>query len=365
MRTNRLALCVLFALTLAGVSDLAAQRRTTSGGSSGGSSAGTRQTPRGSGGSVGSGERRGGSTSSRPSATSSGRGTRSEPQASAGQERSRGRIAAIRNRANAARIRTSRGVTYVRGVWVGPCYWGCTYWGWYDGYWGWYHGGWWYPAYYPRYHRPPEDELEAYPPEERGGRGGQGYLDYPYAGGEDGEVFVRRRTTERRGFAAVSGQYFSDRGSSTQAGRFAIEGAYSLVRGQAEFNQYVEPVSGGEDRMRIYRVGIGVQPRLGSRGYLIAGAALRGIELDDGNDASGPEAELGVQLFPVRPLGVNLNGRVAALSWTGADEFTFRELNATGSFFMNRLELQGGWHWMRVGDTPAFAGPVVGVRIWF
>lgn len=365
MRTDRIAVGILVLLVVAGAGDLAAQRRTTGGGSTGGSSAGTRQTPRSSGGSVSSGERRGTSTTSRPGATSSERGDRSEPQAASGETQTRGRIATIRDRANAARIRTSRGVRTVRGVWVGPCYWGCTYWGWYDGYWGWYHGGWWYPAYYPRYYRPPDGELEAYPPEERAPRGGQGYLDYPYAGGDEGEVFVRRRTVERRTFAAVSGQYFADRGSTTEAGRFSIEGAYAMVRGQAEFNQYVEPVAGGEDRMRTYRVGVGIQPRLGSRGYIVAGAALRGIELDDGSDASGPEAELGLQLFPVRPLGLSVSGRIAALSWTGLDDFTFRELNAAGSFFMNRVELQGGWHWMRVGDTPAFGGPVVGIRIWF
>ena len=87
--------------------------------------------------------------------------------------------------------------------------------------------------------------------------------------------------------------------------------------------------------------------------------------LDDGSNAWGPEGELGIQAFPLRPFGVNVTGRLAGLSWNGNDYFTFQELNTTGSVFINRVALQAGWHWMKIGDAPAFGGPIVGMRIWF
>ncbi len=251
----------------------------------------------------------------------------------------------------------------VPGIWVGTC-WGCTYWGWYRGYWGWYDGGWWYPAYYPRYHRPRwHDEEDV---EDRA-RLGQGYLPYPYAGGErTADTFVRSRVSDRRAFGALTATYFDDEGSTTQAGRVTLEGAYGVFRGEVAYGHYAEPLATRTDRLHTWRAAVGVQPRLGRFGYLVVGGGVRGVVLHDGSSASGPEGEIGLQLFPQRPVGANVSGRIARLSWTGADAFTFRELNASASYFIGRIELQAGWHWMQVGrNTSAFEGPVAGLRLWF
>jgi hypothetical protein len=249
----------------------------------------------------------------------------------------------------------------VRGVYLGFCY-HCDYWGWYGGYWGWYHGGWWYPAHYPRWHRPPEDYGEPYAEP----AGGQGYLPYPYAlGGHAPQTFIAPRPIGREAFGAVSAQFFSDEGSTTRAGRFAFEGAIGLFRGEVEYMGYAEAVAGGTDRMHSFRMNVGVQPRLGSRAYLVGGVGVRGLAFEGGLDAVGPEMQLGVQLLPVRPLGAAVTGRLAPLYWEGGGSSTLREVNTTGSIFIGRLELQGGWHWMKVGTAPAFGGPVIGTRIWF
>ena len=228
----------------------------------------------------------------------------------------------------------------------------------YGGEWGWYHGGWWYPARYPRDYEPTYNERP---------RVTQGYLAYPYANDEgSGSTFVNSRATYRRAFGAVTATGFSDVGSTTRAGHLAIEGAYGLLHGSAEYGQYVEPVAGHTDHLNTARFSVGVLPRLGDRAYLVAGIGARGIILDDGSYALGPEVEAGVQLFPVRPLGATVTYRIAGLRWNGAtDNFSLAELNATGSVFIGRVELQAGWHWMKLGGSPAFGGPVVGTRIWF
>jgi hypothetical protein len=160
-------------------------------------------------------------------------------------------------------------------------------------------------------------------------------------------------------------QYFSDVGSTTKAGSVALEGAIGAVRGELEYSHYAEPVAGRTDHLHTLHVGIAAQPRLGRNAYLIAGVAARGVILDDGSRAWGPEGELGLQVFPMRPFGLNVTGRLAGLSWNGSDYFAFRELNTTGSVFISRVELFGGWHWMKIDTSPAFGGPMLGMRVWF
>lgn len=357
MKTSkRAALTVLLAVTCASAGDLLAQRRTT--GSSGSDG---RRAPSGSGGTTRSsgGSRSGGS--SRPTASPSrGSGSGSQPSTRATDDRpSSGKIAAVRREARAAR---STGSVYVdRRLYIDSC-WNCDYWGWYGGGWGWYHRGWWYPSRYPYPYEPPRE----YDDEDEEADVGQGYLAYPYATARgSGATFVQSRTRTRRSYGAVSGQFFSDVGSTTQAGRFALEGAYRALRGEFEFGHYEEPVAGGTSRLQTWRVGIGGQPRLGDRAYLIAGIAARGVLLDDGNEAGGPEGELGIQVFPARPLGLGVTGRVAALTWDRTDYFTLREVNSTASVFVGRVEIQAGWHFLKIGGSPAFAGPVAGMRLWF
>jgi hypothetical protein len=359
------------ALTIASAADLAAQRRTTGGSGSGD----TRSTPSGGSGRTASGGSSGGSRGStgggggsaaRPSSgdrsTGSARpatreGTRAEPSDS---RPSSGKIARVRSTARGTP--TDRVVIVDRGVYIGSC-WDCSYWGWYGGRWGWYHGGWWYPER-PRYREERDSDDEV----------GQGYLPYPYAETVGtGNTFVERRATRRNSYGAVSGQYFSDVGSTTMAGRFQVEGALRWVRAEGEYSSYAEPLETRTDRLHTYRIGIGVQPRLGERAYLIAGVGARGVIISStepgmsNDEAGGIEGQLGVQLFPRRPLGINVTGRIAAMKWESfGDYFTLRELNTTGSIFVGRIELQGGWHWLKVGaGTSAFGGPMVGTRVWF
>ena len=262
-------------------------------------------------------------------------------------------------------------MVYGGGVYVGGCY-GCYYWGYYGSGWGWYDGGWWYPARHP-YHdgRPYYDDGGSAPDEqpaetEHEHMGGQGYLDYPYADvAESEDTFVQSHTEGRHSFGALSGYYFKDQGSTTQSGNVQLEGAIKLFRMEAEYGQYREPLTSSTNVMHTGRAAIGVQPALGPRGYLTATIGARGLWLDDGSDAYGPEASLGMGILPFRPLGINVTGRVAAMTWTGQDHFMMSEINTTGSIFLGRLELQGGWHWMKLEGSPAFGGPMVGTRIWF
>ncbi len=399
MRT-RLVITVVAALFLAGVADLSAQRRRTGGTSSPAPSGGTRQSPPSAsprtGGSSGSGggERRrtgtaqpSGSSSGERSGTVTRRGgeERATPERREGEVTTRerpegsstavtegagsasnggGRIAAVRDRARAARIRTSRGVRSVGGYWVATCF-DCSYWGWYRGYWGWYDRGWWYPGYYPRHYRPHYDEGEEPVAEPAVESFGTTFLDYPYAGGPSGATFVQEDAPGRRAYGAITMQYFGERSSEVEAGRVALEYGYRRLHGEIGYTQYAEPVAGGVDRLHTWRASLGAQPRLSDHANLVVAVAFRGITLTGGDDAYGAEAELGLQLLPVRPIGINLNGRAGLASWTGSDQFGFQELNATGSVFVGRVELQAGWHYFKLDTAPAFTGPMAGLRVWF
>ena len=382
MNTARPTLAILCALMVAGAGSLAAQRRTTG---SGGST--DRSTPRSSGGSVSSGGRSeparsgggnsGSGASARPSSGkigavgssgSSARGSGSGERAAAsgssgsgnagrasgsGASSSSGKIGAVKSRAAAARRNTRIGLG--GGVYVGSC-WGCG-WGWYNGGWGWYHGGWWYPAHYPRDYEPSYDERPTV---------SQGYLDYPYADDSAGTTFVRERAAYRHRFGAISVNGFSDVGSATHAAHLGFEGGIGQFHGQIEYGQYFEPVDGHTDRMHSVRLSAGMLPRLGDRAYLVAGVGVRGIILDDGSNAWGPEGEVGLQVFPARPFGATVTYRVAGLKWTAAaDAFLLSELNTTASLFIGREEFQVGWHWLKLAGSPAFGGPTLGYRVWF
>ena len=364
-------LAVLVLLAFLASDGLLAQRRTSGSGgsdtrgtpsrgsSSGGSSSGGDS--RRSGGSSSGGSRSGndgGSASSRGSSSGSS-GTASTTSSS--DSRRGSKIGAIRREADRAVKENGRRIFVSRGIYVGACF-ECDYWGWYGPRWGWYHGGWWYPSRRP-YHGTADDSE----------RPGQGYDEYPYADADSsGQAgFVRTNVVQRRGFGAVTAQYFSDAGSQAAAGRFGLEGARGLLRGELDYSFYNEPGATSTDRLHTFRLAIGVQPRLGNAGYLVAAVGLRGLAINGSpsiaaQNAGGVEGELGIQLLPRKPFGLNVTGRVAAMQWQGSTEhFALQELNSTGSIFMNRLELQAGWHWMKIGPSPAFGGPVAGLRIWF
>lgn len=331
-----------------------------SGGSSGGSgSSGTSGGSSRRGEGSGSGTKSGGSTRDNRAGDSGSSGTTASATGGSTARPRSGKIGAVRRDANTAARDHGATVFVDRGVYLGGTCFDCDYWGWYGRRWGWYHGGYWYPER-RRQHWDDGDD--------NGDDNGQGYDDYPYAGADSADAgFVQPHVQRHHTFGAVTGQYFSDAGSGTRAGRFGIEGARGILRGEIEYAGYVEPTATTIDRLHTFRLAVGIQPRLGNQGYFVAAIGVRGLVLNNGGQsAGGPEGELGVQLLPRKPFGLNITGRAALMTWEATTtHFGLEELNTTGSIFVNRMELQAGWHWMKVGSAPAFGGPVVGMRVWF
>ena len=96
------------------------------------------------------------------------------------------------------------------------------------------------------------------------------------------------------------------------------------------------------------------------------GIALRSMILDDGRVALGPEAELGFQAFPLRPLGFDGTFRVAGLSGAGASFFGTALLDASAGagVLVGRVELRCGLRWIAIGNATTLGGPTFGARIW-
>ncbi|MEK6767349.1 MAG: hypothetical protein AABY85_00015 [Gemmatimonadota bacterium] len=209
------------------------------------------------------------------------------------------------------------------------------------------------------------DSHQADPPEPRAPTTGQGYLPHPYADRRARETFVLREVREGRTFGSVSGAYFRDDVSTLRAGHFALDGASGAAYGSLEYDYHREPKANETDYLHLWRAGVGAMPRLGRIGYLRVGVAARGVVLDDGDGAAGPELELGAKIFPLRPWAVSATGRVATLSWDGQSWFGFSQWAATASVFAGPVEIEGGAHWTRIGSAPAFYGPTLGARIWF
>jgi len=194
---------------------------------------------------------------------------------------------------------------------------------------------------------------------------GRGYERYPYAEADRSHPFVISKTEHGRRFGTLSAQYFDDATSTLSGAQFRFEGVAAAWYTSIEYNRYVEQLATETDRLHSWRVGLGALPHLGRSTMLRVGIAARGVVLDDGTGSLGPELELGVQAFPRRPLGLNVTGRLSHQNWATGGDFTYRELNTTGSLFVGRVEIQAGWHWAKMGSGPAFGGPTIGTRLWF
>jgi hypothetical protein len=196
---------------------------------------------------------------------------------------------------------------------------------------------------------------------------GQGYLAYPWAMPLGPDRFVLRNVTTGREFGTFSASYFIDDQSTLRAGHFSLEGAYDFADVSLEYSLYREPKPGETDYLHLFRIGVAALPRLGDLGYLKVGFAAQGLLLDNGDAAGGPEVELGVQLFPVRPAGLGASARFAPMTWRGGPAFGtgFADLMGNASLFLGRVELQAGYRWTRVGVGAPFRGPTLGMRVWF
>jgi hypothetical protein len=202
---------------------------------------------------------------------------------------------------------------------------------------------------------------------------GQGYTRYPYAERDNPDVFAMKGMATGRRFGTVSGMYFDDRtvGGTLQAGQFSLEGANGPVLSSIEYTLYREPTRTDTDWMHLARVGLGGVPRLGRHGIMRVLAGARVIVLDNGESAIGPELELGVQAFPVRPWGFSATARGALVQWNSGLTWSiggtspFADLMATGSYFVGPVEVQAGWRYTKLGQAQAFNGPTAGIRLWF
>jgi hypothetical protein len=192
---------------------------------------------------------------------------------------------------------------------------------------------------------------------------GQGYDTYPYR--HPDKPFVRDSVLSGRRFWTVAGHYFADDESTLRGGQLTLEAANGMWAYGIEYTQFVEPLAGRTDRLHTGQVMLGVLPGLGRTGYVRFGVTARGLLTDQGDAAGGPGLELGVQLFPRRPFGINALGRVALMSWDYNSSFLFADVQVGASVFLGPLELQAGYRRMQIGEATAFNGPTLGLRLWF
>ncbi len=196
---------------------------------------------------------------------------------------------------------------------------------------------------------------------------GQGYLKYPWGRPIGEERFVLQNVSTGRDFGSFSGAYFIDDQSSLRSAQFTLEGTYDKANITLAYSFYREPRPDQTDYLHLARIGVAYLPPIGDVGYFKLGLGLQGLYLDNGDAAGGPELEAGLQLFPVRPFGLSANARVAPMTWKDGPVFSFGfvDLQASGSLFIGRVELLGGYQWTRVGVGTPFRGPMMGMRVWF
>lgn len=196
---------------------------------------------------------------------------------------------------------------------------------------------------------------------------GQGYVDYPYGDPRALEHFVLKGVVAHRGYSTLAGSHYADLGSTLTGYHFAWERVRSVVSLNAEFDTFSEPTATDEDRLAFLRVGAAGLARLSHAAVFRSGLAVRMMVLDDGRAALGPELELGVQAFPLRPLAFDGTFRVAGLSGAGASWFGTALLEGSvgvGVLF-GRVEARAGYRTLMIGPSTTLAGPTLGARIWF
>lgn len=198
-------------------------------------------------------------------------------------------------------------------------------------------------------------------------RPGQGYLSYPYQDPRALEHFVLQDVRTNRGFGSLSALHFRDAGSTLRGLHVSFEGAHDIAGVSAEYDYFREPTGAGTDYLHLVRLGVAGVGRLSHAAYLRTGLALRAMVLDDGRAALGPEAEVGLQVFPLRPLAFDGTFRVAGLTGAGASWFGTALIDATAGtgVLVGRVELRGGYRWIVIGHATVLAGPLLGARIWF
>lgn len=193
---------------------------------------------------------------------------------------------------------------------------------------------------------------------------GQGYLPYPYAAPRASESFVLSDVQAGRRYGVIGVGRFGDASSTLSGTSFTLDGAVDVLRYNVEYTRYREPLATEVDHLSTFRLGFGFLPRIGTRGFLHVGTALRAVCLDDGSCGGGGDLELGTQLFPARPFGLAASVRVGGVNWPSGTASFVTETNTYASLFVGRVEVRGGWHWLKFSGATAFGGPTLGARVW-
>ena len=196
---------------------------------------------------------------------------------------------------------------------------------------------------------------------------GQGYVDYPYADPRALEHFVLKDVVTHRGYSTLSGSYYADVGSTLTGYRVAWDRVRSVVSLNAEFDTFKEPTATDVDHLAMLRVGAAGLARLSHAAVFRSGLGVRVMVLDDGRAALGPELELGIQAFPLRPVAFDGTFRVAGLSGAGASWFGTALLEGSigAGVLVGRVEARAGFRTLVIGSSTTLAGPTLGARIWF
>lgn len=196
---------------------------------------------------------------------------------------------------------------------------------------------------------------------------GQGYLAYPYQDPRALEHFVLSDVVTHKSFLNGTMWYYSDIGSTLRGVHVALDGAMDIANLSFEYDYFREPTLSGTDHLQLVRLGVGGLPRLSHAAFLRTGLALRSMILDDGRVALGPEAELGIQVFPLRPFSFDGTFRMAGLTGAGAAFFgtALIDASAGAGVLVGRVEVRAGFRWLVIGQATPLAGPILGARIWF
>jgi len=196
---------------------------------------------------------------------------------------------------------------------------------------------------------------------------GQGYLSYPYSDVRALEHFVLSDVKAHRGYGFVSAGYYDDAGSTLSGTHLEWEGARGILAFNAGVDAFREPTATEVDHLTLLRAGATGLARLSHATLFRTGLGIRAMVLDDGSVALGPELELGVQAFPLRPLAIDGTFRVAGLSGAGAAWFgtALLEASAGAGALLGRVEVRAGYRAIVIGQATTLAGPTLGARIWF
>lgn len=192
----------------------------------------------------------------------------------------------------------------------------------------------------------------------------QTYGRYPWGGPRLDQAFVTRGPRYRPNFGVASVSWFKDATSTLSGMSMAIEGG--IQEGYLRFDAtvYGEETPTDTDYLTTLRGEIGGVMPVG-RGFMTVGIGARMACLDTDVCAYGGDLALGARVLPVRPLVLSGHASLGPMKWHDGDWYLATEYTTTASVVLGRVEVGGGWHWLKLGGANAFGGPILIGRVWF